>query len=127
MVNEEGNIIETGENLVITSANSIAHCEIVLINKLAGNNDFAVLNKCTLYATTEPCPMCSAALFWSGIGKIVYALSKEGYHTIAKTTNPNHLFNISSRQVLGYAGRKTEVVGPLMENEAKAIYEKWLT
>lgn len=126
LVNEEGEIIEEGENLVITSKNSITHCEIVLINKLAGKYEREYLYKCTIYATTEPCPMCSAAIFWSGIGKLVYALSKEGYHAIANTTNPDHIFDLSSKKLLEYGGRKIEVTGPLMEHEAKAIYKEWL-
>jgi len=126
LLSPEGTIIEDGENLVITSENSIAHCEIVLINKLAGKYEREYLRKCAIYATTEPCPMCTAAIFWSGIGKLVYALSKEGYHAVANTTNPDHLFDLSSKQLLKHGGRKVEVNGPLMEEEAKTIYTQWL-
>lgn len=126
LVDPEGTMIEEGENLVITSQNSIAHCEIVLINKLAGKYEREYLGQCILYATTEPCPMCTAAIFWSGIGKLVYALSKEGYHGVANTTNPDHLFDMSSKQMLTHGGRKVEVLGPLMEEKAKDIYTKWL-
>jgi tRNA(Arg) A34 adenosine deaminase TadA len=126
LVNTEGIIIEEGENLVITSNNNIAHCEIVLINKLAGKYERDYLGKCTIYATTEPCPMCSAAIFWSGIGKLVYALSKEGYHHVANTSNPDYLFDMSSKELLAHGGRKVEVAGPIMEEEAKIIYKQWV-
>jgi len=126
LVNASGDVIEEGENTVLISKDNIAHCEINLVHKLAGKYDWLFLNQCTVYASTEPCPMCTAAIFWSGIGKIVFALSKEGFHAIANTTNPNHLFELSSQKLLEYGGRKVEVVGPLMEEEAKALYSKWL-
>lgn len=126
LVDKDGKIIEEGENTVITSGDAIAHCEINLIHHLAGKYEWSYLNQCTLYATTEPCPMCVAAIFWSGIGRLAYAMSKEGYHDIAGTTNPDHIFNISSRKLLENAGRKTIVDGPLMEEEAMKIYRDWL-
>ena len=76
LVDEMGNIIEEGENTVVTDVNSIAHCEINLENKLAGKYSIHFLQSCTVYASTEPCPMCSAAIFWSGIGRLVFALGK---------------------------------------------------
>lgn len=125
LVEESGIIIEEGENTVVASGDSLGHCEINLIHKLAGRYEWSYLNNCTVFASTEPCPMCTAAIFWGGIGHIVYALSKEGYHAIAGTTNPDHLFNLSSRKLLEYAGRKITVAGPLMEEEAKILYAKW--
>jgi tRNA(Arg) A34 adenosine deaminase TadA len=126
LVNAEGMIIEEGENLVITTKNNIAHCEIILINKLAGKYDWEYLNHCTIYATTEPCPMCTAAIFWGGIGKLVYALSKVGYHAVAQDNHPDHLFDISPKELLEQGGRKIEVIGPLMEEGAQELYKRWV-
>jgi tRNA(Arg) A34 adenosine deaminase TadA len=122
----DGNIIEEGENTVISEQDSIAHCEINLVHKLAGKYETGYLENCSLYASTEPCPMCTAAVFWSGIGRIVSALSKDGYHTIAGTKNPSHLFEISSEKLLSYAMRKVTVSGPLLEEEASSLYREWL-
>ena len=35
------------------------------------------LEKCTLYVTLEPCPMCAGALYWSHIGKVVFGAADE--------------------------------------------------
>jgi tRNA(Arg) A34 adenosine deaminase TadA len=126
LVDAGGRVIEEGENTTITTGDSIAHSELNLVHKLAGKHDWSYLNQCTLYASAEPCPMCSAAVFWSGIGRIVYALSKERYHAMARTADPNHVFNISSKTLLEYAGRKVTVSGPLMEEEASAMYQHWM-
>ncbi|MBI1341645.1 MAG: nucleoside deaminase [Terrimonas sp.] len=122
-----GLIIEEGENTVITNKDNIAHCEINLVHQLAGKYEWEYLNNCTVYASTEPCPMCSGAIFWSGIGKIVFALSKEGYHETAGTHNPAYIFDMKSGVLLEHGGRKVKVIGPLMEQEAKKMYAQWLT
>ena len=127
LVNANGNIIEEAENTVISDKDNIAHCEINLVHKLTAKFDWDYLNHCTVYASTEPCPMCTGAIFWSGIGKLVYALSKEGFHAVAHTDNPDHIFNMHASELLNTGGRKVEVSGPLMEEEAKALYRKWLT
>jgi len=30
----------------------------------------------TLYTSAEPCCMCAGAVYWTGIGRVVYALSE---------------------------------------------------
>ena len=42
------------------------------------------LNECTLYATLEPCVMCSGALQWAQLEKLVFGASdeKRGYRLI---------------------------------------------
>jgi tRNA(Arg) A34 adenosine deaminase TadA len=126
LADAEGSIIEEGENTVITERDGIAHCEINLVHRLAGKFEWGYLESCSVYASAEPCPMCTAAIFWSGIGRIVFALSKDGYHSIADTTNPAHLFNISAENLLSYGRRKVTISGPILEDEAGRIYRQWL-
>lgn len=127
MADKGGNIIEEGENTVVTTGDSIAHCEINLVHKLAGKFDLQFLEGCTIYASTEPCPMCTAAIFWAGIGRIVFALGKDSYHSIARTTNPSHLFDLSAEKLLSYAKRPVKISGPLLEAEAAELYTAWLS
>ncbi len=126
LADKDGTIIEEAENSVLSDNDSIAHCEINLVHQLAGKYDESFLQECTLYASTEPCPMCTGAIFWSGIGKLVFALSKNGYHAIAGTANPAHIFDLSSDTLLQYGGRKVIVSGPLMEKEAGLFYKELL-
>ena len=126
LADEAGNVLEKGENTVVTGKDSIAHCEINLVHQLAGKYETDFLNRCTVYAGTEPCPMCTAAIFWSGIGRIVYALSKEGYHEVAATVNPAWIFHMPPKELLSYGGRKIMVAGPLLEKEAKQYYKDLL-
>ncbi len=123
LADEAGNVLETGANTVITGKDNIAHCEINLVHQLAGKYETAFLHHCTLYAGTEPCPMCTAAVYWSGIGRMVYALSKEGYHQVVATTNRDWIFHIPAKELLLHGGRTIKVEGPLLEEEAKQFYK----
>jgi len=126
LADEAGNILVKAENTVVTTHDNIAHCEINLVHQLAGRYEFDFLNRCTLYAGTEPCPMCTAAIFWSGIGHIVYALSKKGYHEVAGTNNPAWVFHMPVNELLAHGGRTISVAGPLLEEEAKQYYKDLL-
>jgi len=119
-------ILLEGENTVVTAKDAIGHCEINLVQQLGGKFEREFLERCTVYATTEPCPMCAGAIFWSGIGKIVYALGKDTYHTIAGTHDPAHVLDMKAVELLQRGGRMVTVVGPVMENEAIRMYRKWL-
>jgi len=127
LVGSTGEVLLEGENTVVTDNDAIAHCEINLVHQLKGKFDLDFLQQCTVYASTEPCPMCAAAIFWSGIGRIVFALSKEGYHSIAQTSNPAHIMSMKAEEILRSGGRQVEIFGPLLEEEAKLLYKDWVS
>jgi tRNA(Arg) A34 adenosine deaminase TadA len=126
LADSHNNILAEGENSVISSNDPIAHCEINLIHQVAGKYEPAFLQDCIIYASTEPCPMCTGAIFWSGIGKLVFALDKNSYHQLARTENPAHIFDLSSESLLKHGGRKIVVEGPSLKEEAKEFYRRIL-
>ena len=69
-------VIALGTNRVTSSGDPTAHAEIVAIRRACealGTHD---LSGCTLYASTEPCPMCLAATWWARIDEIVFAADR---------------------------------------------------
>ena len=68
----DGEVVASGHNRVLSSNDSTCHGEIDAIRKaesLLGTYD---LTGGELYATGEPCPMCLAAIMWANIGKVYY-------------------------------------------------------
>lgn len=122
LVNKEGEVILKGENTINTDCDCLAHAEINLIREASKLFDYAFLNDCSIYTSDEPCPMCTSAIYWSGIGKLVYGLSKTRYYEIVGRDNPNWVFEMPVRELLARGGRKLEVVGPLLEEEASALH-----
>jgi tRNA(Arg) A34 adenosine deaminase TadA len=52
-----------------------AHGEMNAIRAFLAAHGADALRGTTLYTTGEPCPMCTGAIIWCGIGRIVYAAS----------------------------------------------------
>lgn len=64
-------IIAEGWNEVTTSNDPTAHAEVCAIRKACEKLGSFQLNDCAIYTTTEPCPMCLGAIYWSR-PKIIY-------------------------------------------------------
>ena len=64
--------------------------------------------------------MCAGAIFWSGVYRLVYGLSGDRLHQMSGFS-PTQLVS-SAREVLSRAGRQVEVVGPVLEIEAEALF-----
>ena len=73
---KDGEVILRAENSVFTGRDMTNHAEMNLVKLAAQHYDTAFLAECTLYTSTEPCAMCSGAIYWSGIGRMVFACSE---------------------------------------------------
>lgn len=124
LVNSDGSVLLKGENTVVTSKDCLGHAEINLIREASNKFSFEDLNTCVIYTSDEPCPMCASAIFWSGIGKLVYGLSKTEYYKIVGRDNPNFVFEFPCRELFQKGGRKIEVEGPFLEGEIAALHSE---
>ena len=68
----QGKVIARGYNLTETLTDVTAHAEMQAITSATSFLGGKYLIDCTLYVTVEPCLMCSAALGWSQISRVVY-------------------------------------------------------
>ena len=73
----DNKIIARSHNLTELLHDVTAHAEMQSITAAANYLGGKYLIGCTLYVTLEPCQMCSGALYWSQISKIVYGASDE--------------------------------------------------
>ena len=85
-------IIAKGYNQVEKLTDSTAHAEIITLTAAFNFLGSKYLPDATLYVTVQPCLMCSGALYWSKINRIVYGAEdkKNGYKKVAGTTSPFH-------------------------------------
>ena len=73
VIAKDGEIIAEGANTVLADNDPTSHGEMNAIRhacKELGTHD---LSGCTLYTTSEPCPMCYGAIWWARVQKIYYA------------------------------------------------------
>lgn len=71
-ISPSGRIIARAHNLTETLNDPTAHAEMQAITSASSYMGGKYLDKCTLYVTVEPCPMCAAALNWAQVGRVVY-------------------------------------------------------
>lgn len=120
LVDDRGQVLLEDENTALTDSDFTAHPELKVARDAARQFAPDLLARCTMYASTEPCAMCSAAIYNSGIGRVVFALSGERLR--AHRGNPPEALALSSREVFSHGGRPVEVVGPVLEDEALAVH-----
>ena len=85
-------IIARGHNEVEKLNDPTAHAEMIALTSAFNFIGAKYLPEATLYVTVEPCLMCSGAMYWSKLGRIVWGADdeKNGHQRITKETSPFH-------------------------------------
>lgn len=122
LVDEQGHVLLKGENTVMTARDCTGHAETNLIREACKTFSPEFLAKCTLYASTEPCPMCAAAIFWGNVRRVVFGLSTASLNEMLGEESPE-VFSLSCREVLARGRKPVEVLGPVLEDEAGKVHE----
>jgi tRNA(Arg) A34 adenosine deaminase TadA len=123
LVDASGRVVLEAENMVVTAHDVTGHAELNLARAASVQFDAAGLQGATLYTSTEPCAMCSGAIYWSGIGRVVYALGSETLTTIVNDVAETSMLALSCREVFARGGRNVDVSGPHLTDEAAAVHE----
>lgn len=116
----DSEIIGLAHNTVWQDNDSTCHAEINAIRMACRKLNSIDLSGCTVYATTEPCPMCFGACHWARISKIVYGSSIED----SKEFGFNELI-VSNRIMKSMGQTSMEVIGGFARNECLRLFELW--
>jgi tRNA(Arg) A34 adenosine deaminase TadA len=122
LVGPQNELLLEAENTVVTANDITAHAELNLVRVASADYDTHALSLCTLYASTEPCPMCAGAIFWGGIGRVVYGVSEAGLYQLVGMDSSDVL-QLSCREVLAHGARPVEVIGPMLEEEGLQVHQ----
>lgn len=121
LVDDQNTILMTAENTVITENDCTCHAETNLVSQASKEYSRDFLEKCTLYASTEPCPMCSGAIFWSNIGRVIFGLSQNSLYELIGEDNAKTL-QLSCREVFAKGNKPIKIIGPVLEDEALIVH-----
>jgi tRNA(Arg) A34 adenosine deaminase TadA len=122
LVGAGGEVLAEAENSVVTDSDCTAHAELNLVRLVSGRYDREALAGSTLFTSTEPCVMCAGAIYWSGVGRVVYALPAERLGQLTGHDPGEAPLNLPCREVFARGARAVEVGGPALEAEAEAIH-----
>ena len=123
LVDQNRNVLLEAENGYMPAHDGTAHAERLLATLACTTLPEEVLRTATLYSSAEPCAMCAGAIYWAGIGRLVYGLSEHRLRKFTGNHPENPTLDLPCRAVFASGQRPTEVVGPLLEDEAAALHE----
>ena len=115
----EERVVEA-ENTVVTGHDVTGHAELNVVRAASLELGEAGLEGATLYTSTEPCPMCAGAIYWSGIARVVYALGSDTLAAIVE--DPTEDLRLPCREVFARGGRPVEVSGPHLVEQASVVH-----
>jgi tRNA(Arg) A34 adenosine deaminase TadA len=113
----EGQVVAEAENTVLVDKDPTQHAELRLVSQAARHLAPDVLAKATLYTSTEPCAMCAGAIYWTGVRRVVFGTSGKRLGELASGS-----FVVPSEGIFACGRETTELIGPLLADEADAIH-----
>ena len=72
---KDNEMVFTNENQIYTRHDPTFHGEAGLIREFCAQTGITDLQEYTMYSSCEPCFMCSGAMVWVKLGRLVYAAS----------------------------------------------------
>lgn len=122
LVDENGKVIMSQGNAEKALHDRTAHAERLLASRASQAYESDFLAKCTLYTTVEPCCMCTGAIYWANIGRIVYGVSEKRLLELTGSDEKNPTFDIDCRTIIAAGQKDIEILGPF-EEVASAVEE----
>lgn len=115
---KDGNVVACTHNVVWQTTDITAHAEVHCIREACKAIGAIDLDGCTVFTTTEPCPMCFSAIHWANCDKIVYGT------TIADAEAAGFReLTISNERMKNLGGSEVEIEGDFMRDECLAVFE----
>lgn len=116
----DGEIVVRARNTSINESNFLRHAEMNALSQAVAKYKPDDISRMAIFAGSEPCPMCSGAIYWSGIKKVVFGSRRSKLSEIR-----GFGLNVASEEILSKGSHSIEVVGPVLENEICEIYRSY--
>ncbi|NTV91410.1 MAG: nucleoside deaminase [Clostridiales bacterium] len=120
LTDRDGNIIMEQQNIEITGKICTGHAETTLAARASREYTKDFLWSCTLYTTAEPCAMCSGAIYWANIGRVVFGMTEKKLLELTGSNEQNPTLDLPCREIFSKGQKKIEVEGPFPEIEEEA-------
>ena len=122
LVGPDGTVLmEQGNGYTAEGRDMTAHAERLLATRASKAHSTEFLAGCTLYTSAEPCAMCAGAIYWAGIGRVVYGQSEHDLKVQTGAHAENPTLDLPCRIVFAAGQRDVEVIGPMLSNESAAL------
>jgi tRNA(adenine34) deaminase len=120
VVVKDGAIIVKGFNTTIRDRDPTAHAELNVIRAAVRAISELSLKGCTLYTSSESCPMCTGAEIWAGVSRVVFGASIQQLIDVGQPQ-----INTSSAALIKTAFINVELTGGVLAAEALKVVRDW--
>jgi tRNA(Arg) A34 adenosine deaminase TadA len=117
----DGTLLHVAQNNQLTELDLTGHAEVVLLRGAWAEHGLGVARGATVYASGEPCAMCTGAMFWAGVQRVVFAATQDDI--IAALGGP--ALPIRTAEVLASATPAVVVEGGLQRAAAVAVLQRF--
>jgi tRNA(Arg) A34 adenosine deaminase TadA len=117
LADADARVLIEAENTVVSDA------EINLVRTACRTLAHAAFATATVYTSTEPCAMCAGAIYWAGMSRVVFGLRESELRALTGADPRNPTLALGCREVFARGQRPIEVIGPVLEDEARAVHE----
>jgi tRNA(adenine34) deaminase len=114
----DGAVLAEAGNTAPTTGDPSAHAELNALRDAVARQGTAALKGATLYASTEPCPMCATAAHLGGVARVVFGIRASDLARARGGLLPWPQVAIPAAEVASRGGGRMTVEGPCLENEA---------
>jgi tRNA(Arg) A34 adenosine deaminase TadA len=116
-----GNVVlACAHNTVLRDNDATCHAEVNAIRIASRTLGTYDLSGCTIYSTTEPCPMCFAAIHWARIDRLVYGTNIADVRQLGF----NEL-SLSNEQMCALGNSHVAIIKDFMRPDCEALLRKW--
>ncbi len=122
LADAQGRVLMEATNGFHPHGDGTAHAERLLATRACIELPAEARAAATLYSSAEPCAMCAGAIYWAGIGRVVYGLSESRLKAMIGPHPENLTMALPCRTVFAAGQRDIAVEGPLLEEEAAVAH-----
>ncbi len=119
---KDGEVVFENENQIYTRGDPTFHAEMGLIRLFCEKTGTCDLSEYTLYSSCEPCFMCSGAMVWTKLGRLVFGATNADLEEILGGAPCE-----SARPVFENSFHKPKVSSGIMREESLAVLKNYFS
>jgi guanine deaminase len=115
-----GRVVASAHNTVLSRKDATNHAEMNAIRLACRRTGSHELRGCVIYSTTEPCPMCFAAIHWAKIDAVFYGTTIADVKRLGFSE-----LTVGDKRMKREGHSKVGIKDKFMREECLELLERW--
>lgn len=115
---KDGKIVAKSADRSVELSDPTSHAELSVISEYCRKHKAFSLKGHTIYCSTEPCAMCSGAIHWARVSRLVYSVTQE---VLQQRSGGRQ--KVRCERIINSGQRQIEIVGPVLPEEGIEVFE----